>query len=115
MKIIGAILVLLLAGASAAAAQAADAAELYRLNCKKCHGVRGTPPRTIKKKMSKIPTFNMEFAKAVDTDSIVTVLMKGGNSEDMKSFSEKMTPQEMAAVAAYVRKLALKAPAPDGS
>jgi len=115
MKIVSAMLVLLLLGVSAAAAQAPDAAELYRLNCKKCHGVRGIPPKTIKKKMSKIPTFNAEFAAGVDADSIVFVLVKGGNSEDMKSFSDKMTREEMTAVAAYVRELALKARASGGS
>ena len=97
----------LLFAASTAAAQAPDGKELYDGNCKKCHGVRGIPPQTMKKKYEKIATFDEKFVAAHSPDSIVKVLAKG-KGEDMKSFKEKLTPEQMTAVAKYVHELASK-------
>ena len=102
--------VLLAGGAFArAGAQAPtpDGRALYQENCKKCHGVLGTPPKTMKAKFPKIATFNAEFITKHSVDSIVTVLTKGKN-EDMKSFKDKLSPVEMKAVAEYVNELASK-------
>jgi mono/diheme cytochrome c family protein len=79
----------------------------YEENCRKCHGVRGIPPKTMKAKYSKIATFDEPFFEKRSDDSVVTVLMKGKN-EDMKSFKEKMTREQMVAVAAYIRTLGTK-------
>ena len=95
-----------------AAAQAPDAKEIYSENCKKCHGVLGTPPQTMKKKFEKIATFDAKFLETHSEDSIVVVLTKG-KGEDMESFKAKMSPAEMRAVAKYVRELAAK-PKPGG-
>ena len=106
------LLIVAAAGARRAYAQAPDGKALYEENCRKCHGVRGTPPKTMKEKFPKIATFNAEFIAKRSDDSVVKVLMKGvGKAEDMKSFKDKMSPEEMAAVAKYVRELASK-PAP---
>jgi mono/diheme cytochrome c family protein len=94
-------------GARRAAAQAADAKTLYDENCRKCHGVRGTPPKTMKEKYPKIATFDSAFIAQHPADSIVKVLTRGKN-EDMKSFKEKLTPEQMAMVAAYVHEMAMK-------
>jgi mono/diheme cytochrome c family protein len=97
------------AGAQRAHAQAPDGKALYEENCRKCHGVRGTPPKTMKEKFPKIATFDEAFITKRTDDSVVKVLMKGvGKAEDMKSFKDKLSPDEMAAVAKYVRELALK-------
>lgn len=105
--VIAALLALVFVKVSHVAAQAADAKTLYEDNCRKCHGVRGTPPKTMKQKYEKIATFDSAFAVAHSQDSIVKVLTKGKN-EDMKSFKDKLTPEEMAEVAKYVRELATK-------
>ncbi len=81
-----------------------EARTLYQENCKKCHGVLGTPPQTMKKKFEKIPTFDGAFVAAHSQDSIVKVLTKGKN-EDMKSFKDKLTPAQIVAVAKYVVEL----------
>jgi mono/diheme cytochrome c family protein len=99
---------------TASAVQAQDGKTLFEANCKKCHGVLGVPPKAIKKKMDKIPTFDAAFLAKVSEDSIVKVLTKGGASEDMKPFKDKLSAAEMAAVAKYVRELAAK-PHPGGS
>ena len=92
---------------SRAAAQAPDAKTLYQENCRKCHGVLGTPPKTMKAKFPKIATFDAEFITKHSVDSIVKVLTKGKN-DDMKSFKDKLSADEMKAVAEYVAELASK-------
>lgn len=77
----------------------------YEENCRKCHGVRGVPPKTMKAKYEKIATFNAEFFEKHSTDSVVTILTKGKN-EDMKSFKGKLTHDQMIAIDAYIRSLA---------
>jgi mono/diheme cytochrome c family protein len=106
---IAALFVVLGAGAHRAHAQAPDGKALYEENCRKCHGVRGTPPKTMKEKFPKIATFDEAFITKRSDDSVVKVLTKGvGKAEDMKSFKDKLSPDEMTAVAKYVRELALK-------
>lgn len=95
---------------SRAAAQAPDAAALYAGNCKKCHGVLGTPPKTMKAKFKKIATFDAAFLVGRSEDSVETVLKKGvGKGDDMKSFKDKLTGEEIDAVAKYVIELGKKA------
>ena len=85
-------------------AQAPDGKALYEENCRKCHGVRGTPPKAIKEKFPKVQMLDDVFLAKVDNDSLVKVMTKGvGKAEDMKSFKDKLTPAEMAAVAKYIR------------
>ena len=99
---------LLALASTTAAGQAADGKTLYEANCKKCHGVLGTPPKTMQKKFEKIMVFDADFIAKRSDDSLVKVLTKGGKTEDMKSFKEKLSADEMKAVAKYVRELATK-------
>ena len=79
----------------------------YEANCRKCHGVRGVPPKTMKAKYPKIATFDAEFFAKRSDDSVVTVLTKG-KGDDMKSFKSKLTHDQMVAVAAYIREFVPK-------
>jgi mono/diheme cytochrome c family protein len=89
--------------------QGPDGKALYEENCRKCHGVRGVPPKAIKEKFPKVQTFTEEFLAKVSDDSLVKVMVTGvGKAEDMKSFKDKLNPQEMAAVAKYVREIGAK-------
>jgi mono/diheme cytochrome c family protein len=89
------------AGASAPSQDPAGKAP-YEENCRKCHGVRGVPPKTMKAKFLKIVTFDEEFFTKHSRDSIVTVLTKGKNA-DMKSFKAKLTHEQMEEVADYIK------------
>lgn len=100
-------LVLTAAAAGRAAAQAPDGKALYNENCKKCHGVVGHPPKTMLAKFPKIYTFDSAFVAARSDDSVVKILTKGKN-EDMVSFKDKLKPDEMRAIAKYLRELALR-------
>jgi len=90
---------------SNAGAQTVDAKAVYDANCKKCHGVAGTPPKAMATMFPKIAAFDAAFFAKRSDDSVVTVLTKG-KSAAMTSFKSKMTPAEMAAVAKYVRAFA---------
>jgi len=90
---------------SNAGAQTVDAKAVYDANCKKCHGVAGTPPKAMATMFPKIAAFDAAFFAKRSNDSLVTVLTKG-KSAAMTSFKSKMTPAEMAAVAKYVRAFA---------
>lgn len=74
----------------------------YEENCRKCHGVRGIAPKTMKAKFPKIATFDEQFFDKRSPDSIVVILTKGKN-QDMKSFKDKLSTAQMVAVAAYIR------------
>jgi mono/diheme cytochrome c family protein len=89
--------------ASTAAAQGADGKALYDQHCKKCHGAAGKPSDGIKKMNPKIETFDAAFlAKRTDADLIKGIDEGKGK---MKPFKDKMKPEEMAAVAKYMRTL----------
>ena len=90
-----------------------DVKALYSDLCKKCHGVLGTPPQTMKKKYAKIATFDQKFLETHTEDSIVTILTKG-KGEDMESIKDKASKEQMHALAKYVRELAAK-PKPGGT
>ena len=106
--IVAALVVLPLASARVAHAQDADPGKAaYEENCRKCHGVKGTPPKATKTKFPKIATFDAEFFAKRSDDSVVKVLTNGKN-EDMKSFKDKLSADQMALVAKYIRGFAAK-------
>jgi mono/diheme cytochrome c family protein len=77
----------------------------YDANCKKCHGVRGIPPKSMKAKFPKLATFDAAFFAKHPRDSIVKVLTKGKNA-DMKSFKDKLSHEQMEDVAEYMKTFA---------
>jgi len=95
--------VLLAASATVASAQGADGKALYEANCKKCHGATGAPSAAIKKMNPKIEAFDAAFfAKRSDAD-LVKGIAEG--KDKMKPFKDKMKPDEISAVAKYIRTL----------
>lgn len=97
---------LLLAASAAftvASAQAADGSAIFDANCKLCHGAAGVPSASIRKMFPKIPTFDAAlFASRTDAD-LVKQVTEGGDK--MKPFKDKLTADEIAAVAKYIRTL----------
>ncbi|MDO8500482.1 MAG: cytochrome c [Gemmatimonadaceae bacterium] len=85
-----------------ATGQVAQGKTLYEADCRKCHGVRGVPPKSMAAKFPKIAAFDAAFFAKRSVDSVVTVLTNG-KSEGMKSFKDKLSHDQMVAVAAYIR------------
>ncbi len=78
---------------------------VYLTNCKACHGVLGAPTKLSVKKYEKIPDLtDPVFWAGRSADSVVAVLRKGVG-RDMKSFADKLSADEMRAVALYARTL----------
>lgn len=97
-------------GASAAAAQASppppDGAALYRQNCRTCHGLKGIPPRSMTTVYPNLKAIgDSAFLRTRSVDSIVAVLRHGAG-RDMKSFANRLSPEEITAVARFVKSLA---------
>ncbi len=86
------------------AAQAPDGQALYREHCKECHGAAGRPTKTALSKYKDIKAIDAAFLAGRSDDSVVAVLKHGvKDGKEMKSFKEKLTPEEMVAVAKYVK------------
>ena len=90
-------------GAPPAAAQAPDGQALYQENCRKCHGATGTPTARMAEMYAELKPF--PGMTGLSADSIVTLMVNGAGKE-MKSFKDKLTADEMKAVAQYVLTLA---------
>jgi len=86
------------------AAQAPDGAALYREHCKECHGAAGRPPKQARDKYKDVKALDAAFLAGRSDDSVLAVLKRGvKDGKEMKSFKEKLSPEEMAALVKYVR------------
>src|SRR5512146_1821767 len=93
-------------GTRSAAAQAADGAALYKQHCRTCHGATGAPSQRMAGLYPALKSFADSTTLAgFSVDSSVSNLKKG-QGKDMKAVTDKPTPEQMAAVAHYVKTLA---------
>lgn len=81
---------------------------LFDQNCRKCHGVKGTPSPSMKRMMPKIPTLDAATVSQLTLQSVVQNIAKGKG--DMKPFADKLSAEEIDAVAQYVFELASTTP-----
>jgi mono/diheme cytochrome c family protein len=91
-------------GSRMAAAQAPDGQALYRQHCKTCHGATGTPTARMVGLYPKLKTLSDSALMAgLSVEAIVRLLQKGEG--DMKALADKLTADQMTAVAQYVKTL----------
>lgn len=83
-------------------AQTPDGQAIYREQCRNCHGAAGKPTQRALSQYKKIPTLDSAFLSTRSQDSIVAVLHHGVG-KDMKSFKDKLSAAEIAAVARFVK------------
>jgi mono/diheme cytochrome c family protein len=89
-------------------AQVVSGQSVYREECKSCHGLNGVPPARAIAKYKKIKAVgDSGFVTNLSVDSIMTILNKGID-KSMKSFKEKLSQDEIRAVAIYIKDLAKK-------
>ncbi len=87
-------------------AQQPDGQAVYREECKSCHGINGVPPAREAAKYRKLRALgDSGFVSGISQDSIVAILTHGIDT-NMKPFKEKLTVEEMRAVATYIHALA---------
>ncbi len=99
----------LTAGPAAGAAQAPDGEVLYRQQCRACHGATGVPAQRMVTLYKNLRALDSAFFAGRSEDSVVAVLQHGAG-RDMKSYKDKLTPEQMRAVAKYIRTFATPAP-----
>lgn len=88
-------------------AQAPDGAALYRQNCRSCHGLKGAPPARMIAVYASLPKSigDSAFLRTRSVDSIAAVIRRGVG-RDMKGFTDRLSPEEMLAIANFVKSLA---------
>src|SRR5574342_771320 len=95
---------LLASAAPTLAAQGPDGQALYREHCKECHGAAGRPTKTALGKYKEIKALDATLLSTRSDDSLLAILKHGAkDGKEMKSFKEKLSPEEMTAVVKYVR------------
>jgi mono/diheme cytochrome c family protein len=95
---------LLASAAPTLAAQGPDGQALYREHCKECHGAAGRPTKTALGKYKEIKALDATLLSTRSDDSLLAILRHGAkDGKEMKSFKEKLSPEEMTAVVKYVR------------
>lgn len=85
--------------------QEPDGKQLYLKNCKRCHGVLGTPTKDAVREDDKIPTLNDPVFYTKNTDKELFKAIKEGKGRNMKPFADKLTDKEIEAVIKYIHTL----------
>lgn len=94
--------------AQAPAVQTADGQALYRQSCRACHGAAGVAPQRMLTLYKTLPALDSAFLAKRSDDSLVAAI-QNGVGRDMKPFKDKLTKDEILAVAKYVRTFAAPA------
>lgn len=84
--------------------QAPDGKAIFETNCQRCHGPTGKPSAPMKKLIPELPTWDEAFF-AARPDSAVIAVITNGKGEKMKAWKDTLKPDEIAAVAKYIRTL----------
>jgi len=89
-----------------------DGQALYRQYCRTCHGVTGKPTDFALRTYGKIPALSdSAFIASHSQDSIVAIITHGvGDGTNMWAFKNLLTPDQIVAVARYVRTLPAQVP-----
>ncbi|MFA6168224.1 MAG: cytochrome c [Gemmatimonadaceae bacterium] len=85
--------------------QGPDGKAIFDAHCKKCHGATGKPSTAMKKLLPELPVWDANFFAQRSDAQIVEVLMNG-KGKNMKPVRDVLKPEEMLAVAKYIRTLA---------
>lgn len=88
-------------GSKTAAAPKVDGKPIFESKCKSCHGIKGDSDTTIGKKL-EIPALKGTKLSKSKISGIVT---NGVSGTKMKAYKDKLSADEIAGVAAYVKKL----------
>jgi mono/diheme cytochrome c family protein len=86
--------------------QASEGQELYEKYCAACHGQKGVPTRSAQATWPQLRAFTEPgFLDARSDDSIVAVT-HSGIGRDMPARKDRLTREQLLAIARYVRTLA---------
>ena len=94
----------LLVAALAVPAAAEDAAKIFARSCAPCHGKDGQPNAVFAKQGVRNFT-DQDWQKATPDAQIEQTIREGKKGTMMASFEKQLSPQEIKAMVAYIRKL----------
>ncbi|MET0404079.1 MAG: cytochrome c [Cystobacter sp.] len=104
MKLRYALLLLSLSATAAQAQEEDTVAEIWTAKCKSCHGPDGKAQTQMGKKESIRDISIPEWQKSKSDGDIRQVISEGDpNNKKMKAYKDKLTPQQIDALVAYVR------------
>jgi len=78
-------------------AAAIDAAALYKLHCQMCHGASGKAP------LPEMAFVGRDWKHGTSSAQMAKVIAEGVKGTPMMPFKGKLTPEQIAALAKYVR------------
>jgi len=90
---------------TAQAPPAPDGAALYRQNCRSCHGARGKPSEQMRGVYPALVVLSDSAVQAKLTVDGIATLLTNGNGKEMKPFTDKLSKDEIHAVAEFVKTL----------
>ena len=96
--------------------QKVDVAKIYNANCAACHGVDGTGA-LVRQGMPTIPDFTSLAWQMSQTDLEITHQIREGKEPLMPAYRDKLSKEQILALAIYVRAFAVPSnvpPAPKG-
>jgi hypothetical protein len=101
-------------------ARAADAARLYKDHCAKCHGPAGSAPTPPPDLTARPYDFSKCSVASAEPDAAWRLAVAHGGpavglSDEMPSFHDKLSPEEIASVVAFLRGLCLDRGWPNGN
>ena len=92
-------------GASRSQAQQPDGAALYRQHCRSCHGAQGVPTARMLTLYPKLKSLaDSAYLASLSVDSIAAVTRDG--VAEMKPYKDKLSAEQITAVARFVKTLA---------
>ena len=92
------------ATASASADEFAHAREIYAKNCEACHGPNAEGGLAkVDNKQIKVPSLKADHAIKHTDDKLTKMITNG--EEDMPSFKDKLTQDEIGLMVRYIRKV----------
>ena len=101
MKGLAGLLLLALAANVAVGAESEEIQQLFQSKCAKCHGSDGVPKRIAK----EAPTLSdPNWQSSVTIDDLMKSISEG-KGKKMPKFRSKLTPEEIRALAAFIKSL----------
>lgn len=89
-------------------AQAAQGQAVFMEHCRPCHGIEGVPAQRERTKYRKLRTLGDSGFVSRLSEVEILMVVSNGLDENMRSFSEVLTPGEILAVSGYIKQLAEK-------
>jgi mono/diheme cytochrome c family protein len=91
-----------------AQAQTSEGQAVFMDHCRPCHGADGVPAAAMRAQYRKLRALGDSGFVSRLSEVEILMVVSSGLDENMRSFSEVLTPGEILAVSGYIKQLAEK-------